>query len=247
MLFTVGISFFLPQSEPLKTDKIVIAKNLSRTFFLGGLPVKAIDNIALEVGAGEFLVLKGKSGSGKSTLLSLIGGLDRPSAGALSVSGIDLSQINPAQLARFRREHIGFIFQGFNLLPTLSVLENIALPALLAPTHHQDPYEKAWQLLKLAELEERAHHKPSEISGGEMQRTAIARALVNNPVLIIADEPTGNLDTKTGERILNFIQELNRNLGRTVIMATHSSDADAMAHRILCLVDGRFTQRACEE
>ena len=237
----------LPQSEPLKTDKIVIAKDLSRTFFLGGLPVKAIDNIALEVGAGEFLVLKGKSGSGKSTLLSLIGGLDRPSAGTLSVSGIDLSQINPAQLARFRREHVGFIFQGFNLLPTLSVLENIALPALLAPIHPQDPYEKAWQLLKLAELEERAHHKPSEISGGEMQRTAIARALVNDPALIIADEPTGNLDSKTGNRILNFIQELNRNLGRTIIMATHSSDADAMAHRILCLVDGRFTQTACEE
>lgn len=231
----------------MRTDNTVIAKSLSRVFFLGGLPVRAIDNITLEVGAGEFLVLKGKSGSGKSTLLSLIGGLDRPNSGALSVSGIDLSELNPTQLARFRREHVGFIFQGFNLLPTLSVLENVALPALLALTHAQDAYEKAWQLLRLAELEQRAHHKPSEISGGEMQRTAIARALINDPALIIADEPTGNLDSKTGQRILNFIQELNRDLGRTVIMATHSSDADAMAHRILCLVDGRFAQPTCAE
>jgi len=231
----------------LKTDKIVIAKDLSRTFYLGGLPVRAIDNIALEVGAGEFLVLKGKSGSGKSTLLSLIGALDRPTSGSLSVSDVDLSELNPTQLARFRRKHVGFIFQGFNLLPTLSVLENVALPALLTPIHAQDAYEKAWELLRLAELQQRAHHKPSEISGGEMQRTAIARALVNDPALVIADEPTGNLDSKTGHRILNFIKDLNRDLGRTVIMASHSSDADAMAHRILCLVDGRFTQTACKE
>ncbi|MDY6954779.1 MAG: ATP-binding cassette domain-containing protein, partial [Thermodesulfobacteriota bacterium] len=154
----------------MKTDKIVIAKDLSRRFLLGGQPVKAIDKVSLEVGAGEFLVLKGKSGSGKSTLLSLIGGLDRPSSGTLEVSGIDLSELGPTQLARFRREHMGFVFQTFNLLPTLSVLENVALPALLADTHPQDAFEKAWQLLRLAELEERASHKPSEISGGEMQR-----------------------------------------------------------------------------
>jgi ABC-type lipoprotein export system ATPase subunit len=225
----------------VKTDRIVTAKDLSRTFLLGGHPVKAIDKVSLEVRRGEFLVLKGRSGSGKSTLLSLIGGLDRPSSGSLTVSGIDLSQLNPTQFARFRREHVGFVFQTFNLLPTLSVLENVALPALLAEAYPQDPFEKAWQLLELAELQERAHHKPSEISGGEMQRTAIARALINNPALILADEPTGNLDSKTGSRILGFIEELNRTMGRTVIMATHSSDADAMAHTTLYLQDGRFT------
>jgi ABC-type lipoprotein export system ATPase subunit len=231
----------------LKRDKIVIAKDLSRIFFLGGHPVKAIDRINLEVPEGEFLVLKGKSGAGKSTLLSLVGGLDQPSSGALKVSGIDLSRLNPAQLARFRKEHVGFIFQTFNLLPTLSVLENIALPALLGTARPQNAYQKAWELLQLAELEQRAHHKPSEISGGEMQRTAIARALINNPALILADEPTGNLDTKTGGRILSFIQELNQSLGRTIIMATHSSEADTMAHRILCLKDGRFIRTVCEQ
>jgi ABC-type lipoprotein export system ATPase subunit len=222
-------------------NNMVSAKDLSRTFFLGGEPVRAIDKVSLEVGEGEFLVLKGKSGSGKSTLLSLIAGLDRPTSGALKVSDIDLQQLNPVQLARFRQEHIGMIFQTFNLLPTLSVLENIALPALLAGMESQVAYEKARQLLELAQLEHRANHHPSEISGGEMQRTAIARALMNDPALIIADEPTGNLDSKTGDRILHFIKDLNHNLKRTVIMATHSTNADAMAHRILCLEDGHIT------
>lgn len=210
---------------------------------MGGHPVKAIDNVSLEVREGEFLVLKGKSGSGKSTLLSLIGALDRPDGGTLSVSGVDLSRLNPAQSAQFRRKHVGFVFQTFNLLPTLSVLENVALPALLADSHAEDPFEKAWKLLHLAELDGRAYHKPSEISGGEMQRTAIARALINDPPLILADEPTGNLDSKTGDRILRFLLELNRNLDRTVMMATHSSEADSMAHTILRLHDGRLTPK----
>jgi ABC-type lipoprotein export system ATPase subunit len=219
---------------------IVSAKGLSRTFFLGGEPVRAIDGVDLEIEEGEFVVFKGKSGSGKSTLLSLIAGLDRPTSGSLKVSGIDLQKLPSRQLARFRQERIGMVFQSFNLLPTLSVVENIALPALLAGGQTGLVYEKARQLLQLAELEHRAHHRPSEISGGEMQRTAIARALVNDPVLIIADEPTGNLDSKTGSRILDFIKDLNRNLGRTVIVATHSTDADALTHRILNLEDGHI-------
>ena len=227
-------------------SNIVTAKDLSRTFFLGGEPVRAINKVSLEVGMGEFLVLKGKSGSGKSTLLSLIAGLDRPTFGTLEVSGVDLQQLNPVQLARFRQEHIGMVFQSFNLLPTLSILENIALPVLLAGEESHIAYDKAHQLLELAQLEHRANHQPSEISGGEMQRTAIARALMNDPALIIADEPTGNLDSKTGSRILDFIKDLNRNLGRTVIMATHSKDADALAHRILCLEDGHITKLICE-
>jgi putative ABC transport system ATP-binding protein len=222
-------------------DAIVTAKDLSRTFFLGGQPVRAIDSVSLEIRAGEFVVLKGKSGSGKSTLLSLIAGLDRPSSGTLKVSGVDLQQMNPSQLARFRQKNVGMIFQSFNLLPTLSVIENIALPALLAGVDFHRAHKAAQELLELSQLEHRAHHSPSEISGGEMQRTAIARALMNDPALIIADEPTGNLDTKTGDRILTFIKNLNRNLGRTVIMATHSTDADVMAHRNFCLADGRIT------
>jgi ABC-type lipoprotein export system ATPase subunit len=191
-------------------------------------------------------VLKGKSGSGKSTLLSLIAGLDRPTSGTLKVSDIDLQQLNPVQLARFRQKHVGMIFQSFNLLPTLSVLENVALPALLAGVTYDVAYDKARQLLERAQLQHRARHHPAEISGGEMQRTAIARALMNDPALIIADEPTGNLDSKTGNRILHFIKDLNRDLGRTVIMATHSANADAMARRILCLEDGRITKSICE-
>ena len=227
-------------------NAIVTAEDLSRTFFLGVEPVRAIDGVSLEVGEGEFLVLKGKSGSGKSTLLSLIAGLDSPTSGSLTVSGIDLKKLNPAQLAKFRRKNIGMIFQSFNLLPTLSVLENTALPALLAGADFHRANKKAWDLLELAQLTHRAHHSPSEISGGEMQRTAIARALVNDPALIIADEPTGNLDSKTGDRVLAFIKDLNRNLGRTVIMATHSTDADAMAHRTLCLEDGRIAGGTCD-
>jgi len=237
--------FTAVRSKTMKTETIVTAKDLSRTFFLGGEPVRAIDKVSLEVGAGEFLVLKGKSGSGKSTLLSLIAGLDRPTSGTLKVSGINLAQLSPTELAQFRQKQIGMIFQTFNLLPTLSVLENIALPALLAGAEPQLAYKKTRQLLQMAQLEHRASHSPSEISGGEMQRTAIARALMNDPALIIADEPTGNLDSKTGDRILNFIKDLNRTLGRTVIMATHSTDADAMAHRILCLKDGRITYSSC--
>lgn len=223
-----------------------MARALSRTFFLGGQPVRAIDAVSLEVKAGEFVVLKGKSGSGKSTLLSLIAGLDRPTSGNLEVCGVDLQELDPAQLAGFRQHRIGMVFQSFNLLPTLSVIENIALPALLAGEDLNSAYEKARELLELAQLQQRAHHSPSEISGGEMQRTAIARALMNDPALIIADEPTGNLDSKTGDRILEFIKNLNRNLGRTVIMATHSKDADSMAHRILCLEDGHITRFVCE-
>lgn len=223
-------------------NNIVSARDLSRTFFLGGEPVRAIDKVSLVIGQGEFLVLKGKSGSGKSTLLSLIAGLDRPTSGTLKVLDIDLQQLNPVQLARFRQEHVGMVFQSFNLLPTLSVAENIALPALLSGVEYHIAYDKARQLLELAQLKHRAHHHPSEISGGEMQRTAIARALMNDPDLIIADEPTGNLDSKTGGRILQFIKDLNRNLRRTVIMATHSADADAMAHRIFCLEDGHITK-----
>jgi ABC-type lipoprotein export system ATPase subunit len=226
----------------VNNNSIVSARDLSRTFFLGGEPVKAIDGVDLEVGRGEFVVFKGKSGSGKSTLLSLIAGLDRPTSGSLKVSGIDLQQLPPVQMARFRQENIGMVFQSFNLLPTLSVVENIALPALLAGGQRGAAYEKAYRLLRLAELEHRANHHPSEISGGEMQRTAIARALINDPVLIIADEPTGNLDSKTGGRILDFIKDLNRDFGRTVVVATHSPDADAMAHRILNLEDGRIVQ-----
>jgi ABC-type lipoprotein export system ATPase subunit len=225
----------------MQRDIIVTARDLSRAFFLGAEPVKAIDKVNLKVGEGEFLVLKGRSGSGKSTLLSLIAGLDHPTSGTVKVSGIDLKQLNPVELARFRQKNIGMVFQSFNLLPTLSVLENIALPALLAGVKSELAYKKARQLLQFAGLEHRANHNPSEISGGEMQRTAIARALTNDPALIIADEPTGNLDSKTGERILDFIKDLNHTLGRTVIMATHSMDADAMAHRILSLKDGRIT------
>jgi ABC-type lipoprotein export system ATPase subunit len=224
----------------VKTENIVFARNLSRTFFMGGHPVKAIDGIDLEIEEGAFVVLNGRSGSGKSTLLSLVGGLDRPTAGVLLVGGTDLAKLKSAELARFRKRQVGFVFQHFNLLPTLSVLENVALPALLDRQDPHEVYDKARRFLGLVQLEHRAHHKPSEISGGEMQRTAIARALINDPALILADEPTGNLDTKTGERILEFIHDLSAHQGRTVLLATHSSDVNAMASKVLHLKDGKL-------
>ncbi|MBW2037795.1 MAG: ABC transporter ATP-binding protein, partial [Deltaproteobacteria bacterium] len=206
-----------------------MAKGLTRIYNLGGSQVIGINDIDLEVSPGDLVVLKGKSGSGKSTLLALLAGLDKPTRGKLIVAENDLQQATPNQLTRYRREVVGVVFQSFNLLPTLTVMENVCLPALLAGQSYSRVQNKANELLIWLNLNSRLHHLPAQLSGGEMQRTAIARALINDPSMILADEPTGNLDTRNGQIVIELLAELNRRFGRTVIIATHSTLSDHYA------------------
>ncbi len=217
------------------------AKDLTRIYPLGAVDVVGIKDINLRIPPGELVVLKGNSGSGKSTLLALLAGLDIPTRGQLCVAGRDLQMATTAELNRYRRETVGVVFQTFNLLPTLTVLENVCLPALLAGQPSKDINLRARDFLDWLDLSARTHHYPAQLSGGEMQRTAIARALINQPSLILADEPTGNLDSKNGRAVVELLAELNHRLGRTVIIATHSNLADSYATLRLCLKDGKIT------
>jgi putative ABC transport system ATP-binding protein len=224
--------------EPKLSETIIAARNLTRTYALGDSEVIGINTIDLSIAAGELVVLKGNSGSGKSTLLSLLAGLDRPTRGELTVAGHDLNRATPANLTHFRREVVGMVFQAFNLMPTLNVLENISLPGLLAGKKTTAVRSKAIELLDWLGLSRRRGHLPAQLSGGEMQRTAIARALINDPDIIIADEPTGNLDSRNGQIVVDLLAELNRKWKRTVVIATHSSLADSLASIKIRLKDG---------
>ena len=218
------------------------AAKLTRFYTLGDMEVVGVRDIDLTIGPAELLVLKGDSGSGKSTLLSLFAGLDRPTSGQLKVAGHDLAACAPAHLVRFRRQVVGIVFQSFNLLPTLSVMENICLPAFLAGKPADQVRAKAEELLAWLHLLPRQTHLPAQLSGGEMQRTAIARALINDPAVILADEPTGNLDSRNGQSVIELLVELNRTWQRTVVIATHSRLADPYASRRIVLKDGRITE-----
>jgi len=224
----------------------VHAKNLTRIYPLGDSSVVGINAVDLEIASGELVVLKGNSGSGKSTLLALLAGLDRPSSGELVVAGHTLTGAREAQLTGFRRNVVGMVFQSFNLLPTLTVLENVLLPALLADRPAEPARRRAGELLDWLGLAPRRGHYPAQLSGGEMQRTAIARALINDPALILADEPTGNLDSRNGRAVMELLAELNRSAGRTVLIATHSELADEFATRQVCLKDGGVSERSCD-
>ena len=224
------------ESDSFKT--IIDAKNLTRIYTLGESNVIGINTIDLSIDAGELVVLKGDSGSGKSTLLSLLAGLDRPTRGELKVADHDLTTATPATLTHFRREVVGMVFQAFNLMPTLNVLENTSLPGLLAGKKPNRVTSKAMELLDWLGLSRRRDHLPAQLSGGEMQRTAIARALINDPDIIIADEPTGNLDSRNGQIVVDLLAQLNRKWRRTVIIATHSSLADSLATVKINLKDG---------
>ncbi|MCU0602544.1 MAG: ABC transporter ATP-binding protein [Desulfobacterales bacterium] len=227
-------------------EPVILAKNLSRIYPLGDSSVVGIHQVNLTIGPGELVVLKGNSGSGKSTLLSLLAGLDHPSSGDLVVAGHPLSNHRAADLTRFRREVIGMVFQSFNLLPTLSVLENVCLPALLAEKDLETTRRKAIDLLGWLGLKDRRDHHPDQLSGGEMQRTAIARALINDPVLILADEPTGNLDSRNGTIVVELLAQLNRDAKRTVLIATHSDLADSLATTHIRIKDGVLTDPTCD-
>jgi ABC-type lipoprotein export system ATPase subunit len=225
---------------------IIVSKSLTRIYTVGDTEVIGIDKIDLEITPGELIVVKGNSGSGKSTLLSLIAGLDHPTRGELTVADHNLKQRNEKDLTRFRREVVGMVFQTFNLLPTLNVIENACLPALLAGKSLSESQRKAMELLDWLGLSSRLTHLPAQLSGGEMQRTAIARALINDPAIILADEPTGNLDSHNGQVVINLLAELNRKWGGTVVIATHSNLADSIATMKIFLKDGMITDSECK-
>ena len=219
---------------------VIEATNLTRVYTLGDSEVIGLDGVDLKIPAGEVVVLKGNSGSGKSTLLSLLAGLDRPTRGELKVAENDLVSARPDDLTEFRREVVGMVFQSFNLMPTLNVIENACLPGLLAGKKPSLIRARAAELLSWLGLEKRFKHLPAQLSGGEMQRTAIARALINDPAIILADEPTGNLDSHNGQIVIELLAELNRKWKRSVIIATHSSLADSLATINIELQDGQI-------
>ena len=223
------------------SETVISAKGLTRIYKLGDSEVVGISQVDLAIAAGEMVVLKGNSGSGKSTLLSLLAGLDRPTGGELTVARHDLNHSSDSQLTRFRRQVVGMVFQSFNLLPTLNVFENICLPALLAGKSTAETRPKAVALLQWLGLENRTNHLPAQLSGGEMQRTAIARALINDPAIVLADEPTGNLDSRNGQIVIDLLAELNQKWERTVLIATHSVLADEKATVRIGLKDGMIT------
>jgi putative ABC transport system ATP-binding protein len=224
---------------PEVRDLIVETENLTKVY-ADGASVRALDGVTLTVGEGEFLVVTGPSGSGKTTLLNLIGTLDRPTSGHVAVNGVDVSTLSGDALADFRREHIGFVFQLFNLIPVLTTLENVMLP--LIPYRRGLPFNlgaRAREMLEAVGLEKRLDHLPGQLSGGEQQRVAIARALINQPQVILADEPTGNVDSKAGEEIVGLLRRLNRESGLTVVLVTHNITVAAQADRVVRLRDGR--------
>jgi len=216
---------------------IIEAISLVKTYDVGGTIVRALDGVSLQVQEGEMLAITGSSGSGKSTLMHIMGCLDHAEEGKYIIAGQDVSQMSKDQLAEIRNRRIGFVFQTFNLLPRMTALENVELPLLYAG--HAGAKDMAAKALAMVELSDRIHHEPSQLSGGQRQRVAIARALINDPAIILADEPTGNLDSKTGEEIIALFHSLNDS-GRTIIVVTHESDIAAKCSRQIHLRDGRI-------
>ncbi len=220
-------------------DHFVVLSDVTKIYRQGNSPVVALDHLHLKISKGEFVAVTGKSGCGKSTLINIIGGLDSPDQGQVLINGEYITQMDDQRLTLFRRDRIGIIFQFFNLLPILSLEENIALPHLLKGNSNALG-EKIDHLLREMGLIERRHHKPHELSGGEMQRVAICRALINDPELILADEPTGNLDSASGKQVLEILRRLKDEEGKTILLVTHSQEGAAMADRVLRMKDGKL-------
>jgi len=210
--------------------RIVQARNVSKVFKRDAFEVKALDDVSLEIGQGEFLALMGPSGSGKTTLLNMIAAIDRPTAGELLVLGENIFRFSDGQSARWRNEHIGYVFQTFNLIPVLTAFENVELPLLLTKLNAQQRREHVMTALKLVGLEDRVHHLPKQLSGGQEQRVAIARAIVSDPTLLLADEPTGDLDGHSATEILEILKKLNESFHKTIVMVTHDPHAASYAH-----------------
>ena len=219
----------------------VRAERVSRHYQMDSALIRAVDDVTLEVRAGEFLALLGSSGSGKSTLLNLMAGLDRPTSGAIFAQGRNLSEMNPLELARYRSRTVGMVFQSFNLLPRMTLEENVELPLRLAEVDRGERAGRVREALERVRLEKRLTHRPSELSGGEQQRAALARALVNRPTLLLADEPTGNLDSATGESIMVLLRKIQQSLGMTIVLVTHERPlAERFADRIASVADGKL-------
>ncbi len=218
---------------------IIHARDLRREFVMGEQTVHALDGVELEVNAGDFLAVMGPSGSGKSTLLYLLGGLDRPTAGEIWVGGRDVAQLDENDLAIYRGQEIGFIFQAFHLIPTMTALQNVEFPMIFNRIPPAQRRERATALLERVGLGDRMAHRPTELSGGQQQRVAIARALANDPHIVLADEPTGNLDTHTGQEVLDLLTRLNREEGRTIIIVSHDPSVTHFATRDVHLLDGK--------
>ncbi len=226
---------------PTGNGSAVRAEHVSRHYQMGSALIRAVDDVTLEVRTGEFLALLGSSGSGKSTLLNLMAGLDRPTSGAIFAQGRNLSVMSPLELARYRSRTVGMVFQSFNLLPRMTLEENVELPLRLAEVDRGERAGRVRKALERVGLEKRLTHRPSELSGGEQQRAALARALVNRPALLLADEPTGNLDSATGESIMVLLREIQQSLGMTIVMVTHERPlAERFADRIASVADGKL-------
>ncbi|MBF8250894.1 MAG: ABC transporter related [Deltaproteobacteria bacterium] len=221
---------------------MIEVSNLSKLYWTGHIEVKALRDVSIMIGDGEYVSIMGPSGSGKSTLMNLLGCLDTPSSGSYRLDGQEVSALNDDGLARIRNLKIGFVFQTFNLLPRLTSIANVELPMIYSGLSRKDRREKAIAALEKVGLADRMHHRPNELSGGQTQRVAVARALVNNPSIILADEPTGNLDRETGRDIINLFQKLNSEFGVTLIIVTHDIEVGRSAKRLIQLVDGVIVQ-----
>jgi putative ABC transport system ATP-binding protein len=235
---TVDAATVVPSAKVESDPILVEIRKLSKYYQRGGQIIPVLVDIDLDVRLGDFAALMGPSGSGKSTLLNLIAGIDKPSGGTIKVGGVDIARLSDSDLAHWRATHVGFIFQFYNLMPVLTAFENVELPLLLASLSRRERRERVAIVLSLVGLTDRADHYPNELSGGQQQRVAIARALITDPTLIVADEPTGDLDRTTAEEILGLLDRLNRELGKTVLMVTHDPKAAEKARRVVHLEKG---------
>lgn len=227
-------------------QSVISVRDVTKELRLGKITVHALRGVSLDIHAGEMVSIVGPSGSGKSTLLGLVGGLDTPTHGTIAIDGVDITRMNEDQLTEIRNEKIGFIFQFFNLIPTLTAVENVALPIQFARKAQYKPEKRAKELLDLLGLADRMNHRPAELSGGQQQRVAIARALANNPPLLLADEPTGNLDTESGSRVLEALKHIQETSKTTIVIVTHDPELATFTDRTITLVDGEIAslQRA---
>ena len=219
-------------------EPLVVVRDLTKHYVRGDQVIPVLVGIDLDIQAGDYVALMGPSGSGKSTLLNLLAGIDKPTSGSIRVAGVDIAELSEAELAAWRSANVGFIFQFYNLMPVLNAFDNVELPLLLTPLSRRDRRERVETALALVGLTDRKSHYPNELSGGQQQRVAIARALIGDPTLIVADEPTGDLDRTTAEEILGLLERLNREVGKTIVMVTHDPKAAEKAHRVIHLEKG---------
>lgn len=231
----------VPPTSSADSNAAIRVENLCRQYRMGETIIRAVDNLNLEIRAAEFVALLGSSGSGKSSVLNLLAGLDRPTSGSVMVQDRDLAQLSREELARYRLHTVGMVFQSFNLIPSMTIAENVELPLRFAEVDRSKRETLTREALERVGLRARMNHRPTELSGGEQQRAALARALINHPQVLLADEPTGNLDSRTGTEIMNMVRELNRQLRMTIVMVTHERAlAERYAGRLIFLADGKF-------